>query len=134
VTALGFAKTAEDSWDNLKQLQPGQRIEVVDTHLKSLKGVFVSLSDDAISLRTDEKEVAVERPEVLRVWAEGQGHRLRNTILGTLIGGGAAALMAAKTRKTAAHEATVVAIGFGGGAAGGAALPTGGWRVVYRRR
>ena len=31
VPGLGLAQSAKDSWDNLKLLQPGQRIEVVDT-------------------------------------------------------------------------------------------------------
>ncbi len=34
------AQSSEDSWDNLRQLRPGQRIEVVDMKLNSRQGSF----------------------------------------------------------------------------------------------
>ncbi len=49
--ALSLAQSGTDSWDNLKQLQPGQKIEVVDSSMKSLKGEFLSVTEEAISLR-----------------------------------------------------------------------------------
>jgi hypothetical protein len=41
------AQHLENSWENLKELSVGQRIQVVDQQLKSHDGVFVSVSDDA---------------------------------------------------------------------------------------
>jgi len=43
-SGVAFAQTTTDSWANLKQLRPGQKIEVVDVKLKSLKGTFLALS------------------------------------------------------------------------------------------
>ena len=34
------AQSSEDSWDNLRQLRSGQRIEVVDMKLNSRQGAF----------------------------------------------------------------------------------------------
>ncbi len=131
-----WAVQSADSWDNLKQLRDGQKIEVVEVNLKSLRGEFVSVTDGAISLRTDEGETTIERERVTRVSVKGKGHRVRNTILGTLIGGAIGGSIAAANTGSWIEwqEATAAAVGFGGGAAAGAAVPTGGWKAVYRRR
>ena len=36
ISGLARGETMDDSWDNLKQLRVGQKIEVVDMSLKSL--------------------------------------------------------------------------------------------------
>ncbi len=88
--SFALAQSAQDSWDNLKQLQPGQRIEVVDSSMKSLKGEFVSVSDDAISLRVGKKnEQGVPRAEVIRVSVRDTSHRTRNMLIGMGVGAGA---------------------------------------------
>jgi len=135
------AQTARDSWGNLKQLQPGQRIEVVDMKLKSLKGTFVSFSEGAISLRVKESEVAVPRPDVLRVSDREHSKRLRNALLGGAIGAGIG-LAAEEVGTRHAQPISeyrgeyraigiiLVPIGAGAGLGLGAAFP--GYRTVYR--
>ena len=128
------AQTARDSWDNLKQLQPGQRIEVVDMKLKSLKGTFVSFSEEAISLRVKESEVAVPRPDVLRVSLRENSKRTRNLLIGLGIGaaGGLATGLGIMEREPgyagAVAGTTVLFAVVGAGL--GAAFP--GYQTIYR--
>ncbi len=140
VPCLALAQKPEDSWENLRQLSPGQKIEVVDMNLKSLRGAFMSFSDEAISLRTDDGEKSLERANVMRVSASG-GKRGRNALIGLAIGAGAGlavgAAVNAHLRETTGPdilaEAAVPlggAIGAGAGAGIGAAFP--GSRTIYR--
>ena len=136
-TGLGFAQTAEDAWDNLKQLRMGQKVEVVDMNLKSLKGSFTDLSEQGISIQTDEGEKVINRASVLRVSVRG-GKRARNAWIGLAVGGGAGAAIGAGVgaSKDASAEDLVAFIvlpalagaGVGGGV--GAAFP--GTRTIYR--
>ncbi len=138
---LVSAQDARESWDNLKRLQPGQKIEVVDIDLKTLRGVFASFSEEAISLQSDKGETMVERGNVIRVSARG-GKRGRNALIGLGIGAaaGAAGMVIALEKTTngpvyydgeAATVITSGAILAGGIGAGiGAAFP--GSRTVYR--
>ena len=123
-----------DSWENLKQLQPGQRIEVVDMKLKSVKGTFVSFSAEAISLRVMSDEVSVKRPDVMRVSLRENSKRTRNLLIGLGIGaaGGLAAGVGLMERETgyagAVAGTTVLFAAVGAGV--GAAFP--GSRTIYR--
>jgi len=53
----------EQSWENLKQLRVGQRVEVMLTSLKSMQGTWVDFSDDMISLKVDDQVATVQRPK-----------------------------------------------------------------------
>lgn len=134
--ALALAVSPQDSWDSLKQLQPGQKIEVIDSSMKSLHGAFVSVSDEAISLRAGKTEETVTRANVVRVSVRDTSHRTRNMLLGAGILGGIALAITAVPLGISRNEGThcgscaaVIAGGFGGGAAIGA-IP--GSRTVYR--
>ena len=136
--ALTLAQAAKDSWDNLRQLKPGQRIEVVDKQMKTLKGEFVSFTDEAISLREASGEQSVERVNVVRVSVRDTSHRTRNMLLGAAIGGGIAVAATVVPLVANSNEGNscgvcvaAIAAGFGGGAALGA-LP--GSRTVYRAK
>ncbi len=130
------AQSAKDSWDNLKQLQPGQKIEVVDMKMKTLKGAFVAFTDETITLRDGGTEQSVAHADVVRVTVRDTSHRMRNMLLGSAIGGGIAIAativpIAASSNEGNSCGACVaaIAVGFGAGAALGA-IP--GSRTVYR--
>jgi hypothetical protein len=137
--ALARTQSAIGSWDTLKQLQPGQKIEVVDSHLKKVKGEFVSLTDEAISLRDGKQQQSVTRAEVMRVSVRDTSHRKRNMILGAAIGGGAALTIGLLANAQASNEGTgcdgcvagFAAAAAGGGAALGA-IPS--FRTIYRAK
>jgi len=137
------AQTARDSWDNLKQLQPGQRIEVVDMNLKSVVGALVNVSEEGISLRAQKAAdlVTVERAKVYRVTSRESSKRLRNALIGAAIGGGLMAIPAGIggticsneiAGKCAGWAAAVVAAGAGAGAGLGAVVPS--YPTIYRAK
>lgn len=135
---FGMAQSAKDSRDNLKQLRPGQKIEVVDTSMKSLRGPFVSVSEEAITLQVGKSQESIERAKVVRVSVRDTSHRTRNMLLGSGILGGIALAAAAVPLGASSNEGNscgvcvaVIAAGFGGGAAFGA-IP--GSRTVYRAK
>ena len=45
---LSRAQTAQNSWGALNSLHAGQRIEIVETHLKKHNGMFSTVTDEAI--------------------------------------------------------------------------------------
>jgi len=134
---LGYAREGEENWENLKQLQVGQTIEVVAMTLKSLTGTFVSFSDEAISLRIRKHDVTLGRPDVLRVSLHGH-KRPRNALIGAAIGAAAGAAFAAwagagecpGSQNCTTVAVASVAVSGGIGAGLGALAP--GDRTLYR--
>jgi len=136
VPGFGWAKSAQDNWDDLKQLARGQKIEVVDSKMKTLKGTFVSVSDEAISLQVGKSEESVLRADVVRVSVRDTSHRARNMALASGVIGGIALIPSAIIIGQQSNEGNscapcvaAIAAGFGGGAALGA-IP--GSRTIYR--
>ncbi len=133
---IGAAQSSQDNWDNLRQLRPGQKIEVIDPAMKSFRGAFVSVSEEAITLEAGKGQESILRPNVVRVSVRDTSHRTRNMLLGSGILGGAALALAIPFAVVNSNEGSgcgaciaAIAAGFGGGAALGA-LP--GNRTVYR--
>jgi hypothetical protein len=134
------AQTARDSWENLQQLRPGQKIEVVDMQLKSRQGTFASYSAEAISLRVKNNEVTVPRADVLRVSSREDSKRARNMLIGLAIGAGVGVAIGAAMDARVNYEtgeccmgvAFLAPIGAGAGFGLGAAFP--GYRTVYRAK
>jgi len=131
-----WAQGPADSWDNLMQLRVGQKIEVVDMNLKSLKGTLLSLSEEAVSLQVGENEVAVQRPDVLRVSSRENPKRGRNALiglaLGAMLGAGVAGCSFESPCKWPPSRES--AIGAGAGAAAGALVGAvvAGHQTIYR--
>ncbi len=139
--SLPAQEPGEHSWENLQQVRVGQKIEVVDTNLKKLKGTFLSFSEEAVSLRVKKDEVGVQRPKVFRVSAREHSKRLRNTLIGLGIGAAAgavvgAAAVAGKPRQGGERRLSMVIgtlIGAGAGTVVGAAFPPG-YKTIYRAK
>ena len=134
------AQSSEDSWDNLRRLRPGQKIEVVDMKLSSRQGAFTGYSEEAISLRTGQGEVAIPRADVLSVKNRKSSHRGRNALLGLAIGaagglaiGAAAGAAYHEEGETGVFVLVFTPIGAGAGAGIGAAMPAGAV-TVYRAK
>jgi len=137
VPGFGLAQSPQHNWDNLKQLQPGQKIEVVDTSMKSLRGPFVSVSEEAITLRVGKSQESIERAKVVRVSVRDTSHRTRNMLLGAAIARGAALTVGLLANGPASNEGNGcagcvagLAAAAAGGGAGLGAIP--GSRTVYR--
>src|SRR3990170_999623 len=101
--AFGFSQEARDSWDSLKQLQPGHKIKIVDMSLKSWDGRLLSVSDEAITIREKQKqqEITVERAKVFRVTDLQRSRRARSALIGLAIGASLGAVVGALFRDEA---------------------------------
>jgi len=132
-----LGQPAVNSWDNLRLLRPGQKIDVVNMQMKTVTGKFVAFTGDAISLAVGSDQVSVSRATVASVKNRAASHRKRNTLLGLAIGAGAGAVIGAAVLNSSESGeelfgvmvVTPIAAGIGAGA--GAALPPG-HVTVYR--
>jgi len=116
--ASSFAQTPKDSWENLKKLQPGHKIKVMDMSLRFWDGRLVSVSDEAITIRElrKQREITVERGKVFRVTNLERSRRGRNALIGLLIGGAIGApLGAAKASDVPATLGAAIMFGLLGG-------------------
>jgi hypothetical protein len=132
-----LAQSAKNSWDNLKQLVPGDEIRIVLNDARSYQAKFESISDEAITVRLAAGEQSFARQDILRVSAKGNSHRLRNALIGAGIGAGIAGVGAGVNYSHDPESGTIAAvvgipIGALVGAGVGAVMPTGGWHDVYR--
>ncbi len=126
------AQSPLDSWENLRQLHAGQKIEVVDMKLRPVQGDFISYSETAVSLRVGRDEVSIPRAQVLSVKNRQRSHRGRNALLGLAVGT-AGGLATGAIRGATYHEEgetgvfmlVFTPIGAAIGAGAGAALPVG---------
>jgi len=77
------------SWDVLRQLQAGEKIEVErKTGKNKLSGKFVSMSDTELVIERKGKNESISRDEVKNIWRVKPPSRKKRAIL-TAIGGGA---------------------------------------------
>ena len=134
-----FAKDkANQSWENLNRLQAGQKVQVMQMDLKSMKGQFLGFTDEMISLRIKKDEVAVPREDVFRVSLRGKRKRGASALAGTALGFGLGAVAGAAFGGGGEPglAAFVFAIGGAGVGAGvGAAVPfIRGYETIYRAK
>ena len=78
--ALAATERDEQSWKNVRHLQVGQKVQVVQMNLKSLKGTFLGASEEAISFRVKQNEVTVPRADVLRISSLEQSRAISSII------------------------------------------------------
>ncbi len=139
--ALAAKDPGEQSWGNLRQLQGGQKVQVVQMNFKSLRGTFRGVSEEAISLRVKQNEVAVPRADVLRVSSLDRGKRKRKILLGLAIGAGVGMLAGGGVASAAnlfdegqgsKPVTTILAFTAAGAAAGSAVGASSGYRTIYR--
>ena len=116
------AQAPKDSWQNLKQLQAGHKIKVVDMSLKAWEGRLVRVSDEAITIQAKQQEVTVERANVFRVTDLQRSRRGRNAVIGLLAGALIYAAANPGSGDDAEHALSIAFMG-GIGAAVGAAIP-----------
>jgi hypothetical protein len=127
------------SWEALNSLRSGQRIEVVETSLKKHAGTFETVSDETILLREGSADESVKKEDVMRVTLLEKSHRLRNALIGSLLGGGAGAGIGAAVHSgqgsyvpRSGAAAVGAVLGLAVGAAVGAAVPS--HDTIYRAK
>ena len=120
----------------------GAEIEARTTDNKRYRGQFKAADDEALVIIIGANEQRLARANVSRVSVKRQGRRLRNTLIGLAIGAAAGITLGAIVDarctgkciegKTPLGKEVVTPFGALIGTIIGVALPTGGWRVVYR--
>ena len=136
LVSFSFAQSSQTSaWNIVGAVEQGRRIRV-ETSVKKYTGTFGNLSDVAIMLQSETGQVSIPRSEVVRVYAQSQSHRVRNTLIG--VGVGAAIGIATYgtlgtllRNEGGENTGVLIAAPTGIGAAIGAVLPTGGMKKIY---
>jgi len=139
--AQAFGQPSAD-WSALSQTPAATRIRIKTSDNKTYTGQFKSAQDDMLIMTASKGEQTFPRAMVLRFAVRKPSHRGRNTLIGFAIGaaGGLTLGAIADARCTGncieGNHAYGKEIGTGLGAVIGTiigvALPTGGWREVYR--
>lgn len=88
---LASGQGTQDSWDNLRALHVGEKIQVVDQKLRSYVGTFVGVTEEAISFQVGRDQVTIQRPDLLRVSSRERTRRGRNALIGLAVGAAAGA-------------------------------------------
>jgi hypothetical protein len=138
VSAAGQQTKAIAQWANLNHLENGSEIRVVLAGGKTLRGFLQSVSPDSLAINATTSQEALSRQDVKVISQKRPGHRGRNTLIGLAIGaGGGLATGAAIDHGDRGWfpnfgKAVFTPIGAIIGAVVGVAIPTGGWRLVYR--
>src|SRR5580704_6011059 len=133
------AQNAKEAWSNLNRLKSGQRIEVIESSMKSHNGRFVAVTDEVLSLQEKGLDVSIKRADVVRVSTSSTPRRGEHALIGLVVGGGVGAGIGAAAGS--AHgflggssrgigALVGIVIGAPGGALLGAAVP--GHATVYR--
>ena len=131
------AQTSPPTWENLRTLAPGQKIQVLEISAKKHSGAFVNVSDTAIVLTQADGDRTLQRENVRSVKLMKNSHRGRNTLIGAGIGAGAGAGITAGAWESGGFlggrgvgAAVGAVIGGVGGAIVGAVLPS--HDTIYR--
>ena len=146
VAALALTATAQEKdpasiWANVNHLAPGSEIRVVLAAGRTLHGFLQSASADSLAINAATSQETLSRQDIARVQLKRPGHRGRNTLIGLSVGAaGGLATGAALDAKTNAswdlfpNAGKVVFTPLGAliGTVVGVAIPTGGWREIYR--
>jgi hypothetical protein len=132
------------SWDALRQLQAGEKLEVERKAAKKVSGKFVSLSDAGLVIERNGKNLSFTRDEVKNIWRVTPTSRKKQVIFAA-IGGGAGffagaliGLSLASKRcqpncgdEKAGDVAAVVGLSVGGALLGRAAAGNGRRALIY---
>lgn len=127
------------SWDSLRQLQPADRVRVLEIAGPEHKGTFASCSGGGVTIRTNRGEVTVERTVVRRVQVRSGARRLRNVLIGAGIGVAVGALadqtVGVYIRNESAESTGVRAVTYVAPVVvfGGIGAAMGNWRTIYKR-
>ncbi len=136
IAAASPLRAAKSDWNHLQALKPDVQVRVVQNDDKSYEGAFQSMNDSGITLRLAAGSQTFARPDIFRIYFRSKNNRLRNTLIGVGIGAALAALAQGANHwgeNTGIRTIWWVwPVGMGTFGGIGAAIPTGGWHVVYR--
>lgn len=129
------AAADESDWNNLSQIRPGEKVQVVRQKMKTVNGSFESFSEDSIVVRQPPADVVIPKDEVVRVTIMSRNKRWRNLAIGAAAGAGTGFLIGQIITRERHDDWQTIAyfctlIGLGGGTGIGASIH--GHPTVYR--
>ena len=134
-------QASTERWVNLIQLAPGTEIRVALSGGRTVRGYLQNVTSDSLAINATTSQETLLRTEIKGVQLKGKGRRGRNTLIGLLIGtGGGLAVGAAVDHSDRGSfdffpnfgKAVITPLGAIIGTVVGVAIPTGGWREIYR--
>ena len=128
------------NWANLNQLVTGAEIRVTLANGKTLRGFMQRVTPESLAINATTSQETLPRQDIRRVDQKRPGHRGRNTLIGLAVGTGVGlAAGAVADSKSGRYDmfpnggkVVLTPVGAIIGTVVGVALPTGGWREVYR--
>ena len=128
------------NWANLNQLVTGAEIRVTLANGKTLRGFMQRVTPESLAINATTSQETLSRQDIRRVDLKRPGHRGRNTLIGLAIGTGAGLAVGAGVDSQrrpgdwlpSFGKVVLSPVGAIIGTVVGVALPTGGWREVYR--
>ena len=128
------------NWANLNQLVTGAEIRVTLANGKTLRGFMQRVTPESLAINATTSQETLSRQDIRRVDLKRPGHRGRNTLIGLATGTGVGLAAGAVADSHSgrfdmfpnAGKAVLSPLGALVGTVIGVALPTGGWREVYR--
>ncbi len=91
VPCVSWAQKKQASWENLKALRAGEKIEVVEMSLKMHKGTVVTVSEETLNFREGATNQIIKKENVMRMTQLEKSHRLRNALIFGAVGAGVGA-------------------------------------------
>ena len=146
VAALAATAAAQPAkpianWANLNQLVTGAEIRVTVADGKTLRGFMQRVTPESLAINATTSQETLSRQDIRRVDLKRPGHRRRNTLIGLAIGTGTGLAVGAGLDSQSrgpydlfsnSGKVFLWPVGALVGTVIGVALPTGGWREVYR--
>jgi hypothetical protein len=129
------------NWVNLNQLVAGSEIRVTLATGKTMRGFVQRVTPESLAINATTSQETLSRQDIRRVALKRPGHRGRNTLIGLAIGTGAGLAVGVGVDSQSrgqydlfpnSGKAVLSPLGALVGTVIGVALPTGGWREVYR--
>jgi hypothetical protein len=134
------AQTA--GWGVLKSIAAGAEVRIVVSGKSSLHGTLVGVTDDSFLLSSGSGQQTFARQEVMRVSVKKKSRRKRNALIGLAAGAGAGLVFSLAGYHCTGFcpfpskgEVTAVTTSAGAivGTLVGVAIPSGGWREIYKQ-
>jgi hypothetical protein len=128
------------NWANLNQLVTGTEIRVTLADGKTMRGFMQRVTPESLAINATTSQETLSQQDIRRVALKRPGHRGRNTLIGLAVGTGVGLAAGAVADSKAgpgiwlpnAGKEVLSPLGALIGTVIGVALPTGGWREVYR--
>ena len=130
------APASKGDWGNLRTLIAGAEIRVIATGHEVIRGTFRSVSDDALIVDQTSGEKMLPRSSVISVSLKKQSRRIGYVSIGAIAGVVTGLLVDWPPRCCYRMSSKVISTPLGAltGIVIGAAIPTVGWREMYRMR